>query len=148
DGPETRWKTIYALEETTIDGGASKALPVLERAMTDSDENVRSAVSYELVQIIGGEGTDAQTREKAYALLDKQLASPVVNIRVSAVRALGRWGNVKAISMLQKMLSDPAAKVRSVTAYELGNSDDEAALALLEKALAQPANTPPKEDLI
>ena len=53
---------------------------------TDPHENVRSAVSYELVHIIAAEATDAETREKALGLLDKQLSDPVVNVRVSEPR--------------------------------------------------------------
>ncbi|MCY3019186.1 MAG: sigma-70 family RNA polymerase sigma factor [Planctomycetota bacterium] len=114
--------------------GGEKALPLLEKALSDKGAHVRGAAAEALGQVGG---------EKALASLEKALADPdpetrYYNVRCHAASALGEIGGGKALALLEKALADKDPNVHRVAATSICRIADGSSLAVLEQLLADP----------
>ncbi|MGB5770830.1 MAG: HEAT repeat domain-containing protein [Crocosphaera sp.] len=107
--------------------GNEAAVPVLIKALSDSDSYVRSSAAEALVNI----GNEAAVRGLIQALSDSDS-----DLRWRAAEALGNIGNEAAVRGLIQALSDSDRYVRSSAAQALGNIGNEAAVPGLIEALS------------
>jgi HEAT repeat protein len=108
--------------------GGEKARAILQKALGDSDINLRR---YSAPCAMGRPGDD-----QALPILEQLLRHQDAGIRAGAAAALGRVGGKRAIELLEKAIADPDLTVRlSARLTLLWQGPAEKKLRLLEQAL-------------
>jgi HEAT repeat protein len=124
DSGDSRHDAVWALGQI----GGEKARAILQKALGDSDINLRR---YSAPWAMGRPGDD-----KVLPILEQLLRHQDVGIRGGAAAALGRVGGKRAIELLEKAIADPDLTVRlSARLTLLWQGPAEKKLRLLEQAL-------------
>lgn len=106
--------------------GGGRALAVLERAVDDPDPMVREAAAEAMERA----AADDVTR------LARMLKSDDERVRVKAVEALGRLGDLRSLDLLLRAYGDRSKKVNKAVVKALARREGERALSVLIAAAA------------
>lgn len=120
-----------AKELGKLGAGARDAMPALQNALKDADEDVRRVAASSLKAIQAAQPVDSPTQR-----LIRELQSPDESVRLRAAKELGKIGPsaYEAIPFLEKLTLDPDEDVRRVAT---------AALARVTEAILPPPTTRP-----
>ncbi len=114
--PSETTRLKAAKELGKLGSAAREAIPALNNALNDTDEDVRivAARSLKMIQAAGGPSDQVQR-------LIRELQSADETVRLKAAKDLGKLGSaaVEAIPALQKALQDPDDDVRRVAANSI-----------------------------
>jgi len=120
-------KGIYRLGFDTIrEMAGPKLLPALERALADTDWNLRRN-AVEVLGRIGG--------PEVSALIEKALKDKVEEVRGSALLALGKAGSARASDILEETFVGRSPVLRAKAVQSAGYLADPKAAALIAKGL-------------
>jgi HEAT repeat protein len=120
---QVRSSALVSLERL----GDRKALPVIVRALKDSDPRVRA----EAARALGALADPAATDPLVAALSDTS-----AEVRINATTSLGRLKSSSAVPVLASLLNDRDPRVSLASAEALARMRDAAATRILVKSLA------------
>jgi len=116
-----------------------EALPIVEKAMWDSDPQVRTRV-FAILQEVGASDGMASPKERAVviAVLRKGMTNPDPKIRSGSAWVMGVVGGAEVVPYLERAIEDKDLNVRSSALSGLAQIGSKKAVELLRKALGDP----------